>query len=53
MMYLALTFAQGLSNGRLQIDEDRLPIFVSVQALAVMLEERQTIADVISKVRQE
>jgi hypothetical protein len=49
MMYLALTFAKGQSKERLQINEDKLPIFVSVQALAVMLEKIQNIADVISE----
>ncbi|MDQ1327292.1 MAG: hypothetical protein QG641_572, partial [Candidatus Poribacteria bacterium] len=49
MMYLALTFAKGTSKDRLQIDEDKLPIFVSIQALAAMLEKIQNIADIISK----
>ena len=50
MRYLALTFARKLSGDRLKLDEDRLPILITVQNIVDdLLKDDKTIADVLSK----
>ena len=49
MRYLALTFAQELSKERLQLDEDRLPILITIQDIAKYLSSDNPIADILSK----
>ena len=48
MRYLALTFAQNLSRERLELDEERLPILITLQDVAEEL-PKKTIADVLSE----
>jgi HEAT repeat protein len=49
MRYLALTFIQKLSEKRLQLNEDRLPILIRIQSLLSHLKGNKTIADVLSE----
>ncbi len=48
MKYLALTFAQNLSSERLELDEERLPILITLQDIAEEL-SKKTIAEVLSE----